>query len=241
MTPAPRSTPPVSRAPRALAPLLAAVVGVAAAFVAAPPARAQEWAAGYTLGVTNSEFNDALGDTIPQSMVGFGFGVFFAYPLNTVIRLQPEMLISVKGGSFKEPVFGFYYDQDSVLQEVKIGDVKRVMDLTYIEVPLIVSASVLGGPSSSFRPHLQAGIAPAFRILGRYRNGSYTGDQPVDPDKANRFDVAWVAGLGADMRTRRALLRFDLRYTAGMMDVYNEAHGPPGRNQVWSLIFSVTP
>ena len=215
---------------------------LAALFALAPaaPARAQDWSMGYTLGVTRSDFNAALGDSLPQSTVGFGFGLFFAYPLNSVIRVQPELLISVKGGAFKEPVYGFYYDVDTVLQEIKIGDVKRVMDLTYLELPLIVSASVLGGPSSSFRPHVQAGIAPAFRVLGRFRN-STTGAEPVNPDDANRFDVSWIGGIGADLRTRRASLRFDLRYTAGMMDVYGEGSGPPGQNQVWSLILSITP
>lgn len=209
------------------------------------PARAAAgdgWTAGYTLGLTRTQFDGTLGDSIPQGQYGFGFGVFVSYPLTPALRFMPEVLLTTKGGTFKEPIYLTAYSTDSTVADTTYfaGDARRTMDLTYIEVPLILSLS-LTKPSASFRPHVQIGVAPALRILGRFRSGNLLGTAPADPDDARRFDFGWIGGAGFDLRTRRASMRLDLRFTQGVIDVFDAGDAPPGRNQTWSLVFGITP
>lgn len=216
-----------------------ATLAVLLAFAAFVPraAVAQEWTAGYTLGITNTSFDRTLGDSIPQSQYGFGFGVFLSYPILPQLHLLPEILITTKGGTFKEPLYLYEFVTDSTYYA---GDIRRTLDLTYIEAPILLSAS-LKKPSASFNPHIQIGAAPAFRILGRFRSGNVSGFEPADPDDARRFDLSWIAGAGFNLRTRRAAMRLDLRFTQGIVNVFDTGDGPPGRNQTWSLVFGITP
>lgn len=221
---------------------LAAMLAIAA--LGAPrAASAQDWTAGYTLGVTRTQFDGTLGDSIPQSQYGFGFGVFMSYPITRQLALIPEILLTTKGGSFKEPLYiTTFVFVDSVLTDTTYyaGDVRRTMDLTYLELPILLRLS-LARPNASFNPHVQVGVAPAFRILGRFRSGTASGTEPADPDDARRFDFSWITSAGFSLRTRRAAMRFDLRYTQGIANVFDASDAPPGRNQTWSLVFGITP
>jgi hypothetical protein len=114
------------------------------------------------------------------------------------------------------------------------------MDLTYIELPLVVQVALSQSPVS-FNPHLQLGIAPSFRLLGRYRSGNFTGTEPANPDDARRLDFGWIAGAGFNLRTRRAAMRLDLRFTQGIVNTFDHGDAPPGRNQAWTLVFGITP
>lgn len=222
---------------------LAALVALLAGLL--PPAAAAadaEWTAGYTLGLTRSRFGGVLGDSIPDGQYGFAFGVFVSYPVLPRVRLVPEILITTKGGTFHEPVYVLAFATDSSASDTTIyaGNARRTLDLTYLEAPLVLSAS-LGVPGGSLVPHVHVGIAPSVRILGRYRSGAPDGIPPADPDDARRFDVSWIAGAGVDLRTRRARMRLDLRYEQGLANVFDRGDAPPGRNRVWGLVFGITP
>lgn len=231
-----------ARSRRAVTPAAAALL--VAALAGAAPARAYEWAAGYTLGISNSSFTGTLGDSIPQSQYGFGFGVFIAWELTPHLRVMPELLLTSRGGTFKSPLFLVAFGNDSTVSDTvyRAGDVRRTLDLTYLELPVIASWS-FARPQAGFNPHLQVGIAPALRILGRFRSGTEPGlgPPPAEPDDARRFDVSWIAGAGFRLRTRRAAMRFDLRLNQGLLEVFDRGDAPPGHNRAFSLVFAITP
>jgi len=198
-----------------------------------------EWVMGYRLDVTHVGFTDALKDSVPQRPYGFAFGVFASLPTRTWLRFQPELVLTVKGGRFDSPVYVADTTASGADTSFFIGNVHRTVDITYLELPLLLELPIGRGPK--FQPHLQAGVAPALRLFSRFRNGAYTGTEPINPDKANRFDVSWIAGVGVNVTTRRATLRFDLRYEKGMLDVFSSNNGPPGHNEQWSLGVAITP
>jgi hypothetical protein len=198
-----------------------------------------EWVMGYRLDVTHVGFTGALHDSVPQSPYGFAFGVFASLPTRTWLRFQPELVLTVKGGRFDSPVYIADTTSTGADTTFFIGSEHRTVDITYLELPLLLELPI--GRSGHYQPHLQGGVAPALRLFSRFRNGAYTGTEPINPDKANRFDIAWLVGVGINITTRRATLRFDLRYEKGMLDVFTPPNGPPGHNEQWSLGVAITP
>ena len=223
---------------------IAAVLVCAATFIASAHAATTgpSWTAGYTLGISRTMFDRTLGDSIPEGQYGFGFGVFADVQIIPRVSFIPEILLTTKGGTFKEPVYRTAYSVDSTVSDTTFyaGDARRTMDLTYIEVPLVVQVA-LSPTSLSFNPHIQLGVAPSFRLLGRFRSGNVNGTEPADPDDAKRLDFGWIAGAGFNLRTRRAAMRLDLRLTQGMVNTFDTGDAPPGRNQAWTLVFAITP
>jgi len=225
--------------------LVAALAVAAVLATATTPANAaprEPWTAGYTLGISRSSFDRTLGDSIPEGQFGFGFGVFATVPVIPRVTFMPEILLTTKGGTFKEPLYLTAFSIDSTISDTTYyaGDVRRTMDLTYVELPMIVQLA-LGRPGASFNPHVQLGVAPSFRLLGRFRSGNFTGTEPADPDDAKRIDFGWIAAAGFNLRTRRAAMRLDLRFTQGIVNAFDAGDGPAGRNQAWTLVFGITP
>ena len=198
------------------------------------------WVMGYRLDITHVGFTGALKDSVPQRPYGFAFGVFASLPTATLFRFQPELVLVVKGGRFDSPVYVADTTTAGADTTFFIGNIHRTIDITYLELPLLLELP-LGRSSQRFQPHLQGGFAPGLRLFSRFRNGAYTGTEPINPDKANRFDVSWLAGVGVNVTTRRATLRFDLRYEKGMLNVFTPPHGPPGTNEQWSLGVAIAP
>lgn len=229
----------MTRAARLAALLLA--LGLCAA-----PARAQEtraererWVIGYTLGFNRSEFLGALGDSLPHSQVGFGLGLFGSFPLPGPFRLHPEFVITTRGGGWDEIVYGIDYSDTTYSTLIPVGTTRRVVDLTYLELPVLLALPLRS--SGTWVPHVEGGASASLRILGGFRGGGTTGKEPVNPDDANRLELRWLGAAGVDIHGRRGVFGLDLRYGRGITDIFEAGKGPPGVNEAWTLVISIRP
>lgn len=142
-----------------------------------------------------------------KSRTSFAGGVFVTIRLGTVVAIQPEALLALKGTKASNPS-----------QSITSGDLKLSLD--YVEFPLLVKAYIpLGNPG--FRPNVFAGPAFSFLIDCRVGEDVLAGTRRCDlggPTIKNT-DTSIMFGGGADFLDNfTAQVRFDL----GLDDVDEE-------------------
>jgi hypothetical protein len=199
----------------------------------------ERWVIGYTLGFNRSDFLGALGDSIPHSQVGFGLGLYALFPMRGPFRLRSELLLSNRGGGWDEVVYGIDYTDTTYSTLIPVGTARRTVDLTYIELPVMLSLPLRS--QGTVIPHIEGGASAGLRILGGFRGGGTTGDEPINPDDANRFELRWLASAGVDIYGKRGVFGIDLRYGHGISEIYEPSKGPPGVNEAWTLVVSIRP
>jgi hypothetical protein len=204
------------------------VVGIAAGF---PQAAAAQ---GMVVG-GKSGFNRARqivdGDT-PQSAVaisGFVGGAFLRFNFGTQFAIQPELLISRKGGMY-DPDIIFIVD-DPTAQGPRPGAPlrERPMEVMYVEVPLLAYVRILTeGP---VHPYLITGPSLAIEIDCHDQLSVAV----LNCQNSLQVDPGLVAGGGLDLALAPwATLSFEARHTWGLADI-NAVH-PTVHNRTWSFM-----
>ena len=142
-----------------------------------------------------------------KNRTAFTGGAFFTLELGSILAIQPEVLLTMKGTRASNPT-----------QNFTTGDLTLSMD--YIEIPLLLKAYI-PVKNPNLRPNLFAGPAIAFLINCRVGEDVISGTR----DCANGgptikdTDTSIMFGAGLDfMQNFTAQVRFDM----GLQDVDEE-------------------
>jgi hypothetical protein len=146
-----------------------------------------------------------------KSLMGMAGGLFVEYPLGTSgVSLQPEFLYVMKGAK----------------GETTVGDITftRKLKNDYIEVPVLVKYNFTSAGKAS--PFMFVGPVAAFNIASKIQDKNPPddpdfGDFDVDNAKSLDFGLTIGGGLGLAIG-QSGKLTFDLRYTIGLGDVFED-------------------
>ncbi|MDX9857528.1 MAG: porin family protein [candidate division Zixibacteria bacterium] len=130
-----------------------------------------------------------------DSFVGGVIGVFVNYGLSPKVALQPELYFTGKGAG----------------GEIIGG---RNWRHQYFELPVLLKYCF--SPDRTVKPHLFCGPAIALLTSAEFQS-SIISDVRDMGDASNSFDLGFA--FGGDLTYKR--LVFDLRYTIGMVKVYD--------------------
>lgn len=191
------------------------IVGAAAALCFLPGvAAAQDVAAGVKGGFNMSTIAFDPSDIEWNVRFGAVGGGFVALPVGSRLTIQPEGLLSRKGGT------------------AKLDGTEATISITYLDVPVLAKVGVAGSGDRKFS--IFGGPSMAFKLSSD--TSATVGGEEVDvdiDDDVEDFDFGIVGGL------EYAIGRFsiDARYTFGLTDL-NAAEGDETRakNRVLSVM-----
>lgn len=176
------------------------------------------------LNVSDLSVKDADGDSFDlESKTGFAGGAWFQLGLGDVFALQPEVLYSPKGA------------------RQNVGETTLSLDLTYLDVPLLVMARVPAGDSPIW-PILYVGPVFSFELDCKLKGqdaslGCDAGAEPTSRTKSMDTGVAFGAGFEFFFGSIRAQL--DGRYTVGLRNINDTDSGSNVKNRSWTFLFGL--
>lgn len=130
-----------------------------------------------------------------DSFVGGVIGVFVNYGLSPAVSIQPELYFTGKGAG----------------GEIIGG---RNWRHHYFELPVLFKYCL--SPTRTLKPHLFCGPAFALLTSAEFQSSFISSDRDMK-DAASAFDLGFA--FGGDLTYKRFV--FDLRYTVGMVNVYD--------------------
>ena len=146
-------------------------------------------------------------------LMGMAAGLFVEITLGTSgVSLQPEFLYVTKGGKGEVT----RADGETYTQKLKNE---------YIEVPVLIKYNFTSAGIAS--PFMFAGPVAAFNIASKVQNKDVPQDDPTLGDKdienAKSLDFGLTIGVGLGLAVGPSgKLTFDLRYTIGLTNVYDD-------------------
>jgi len=144
-------------------------------------------------------------------LMGMAGGLFVEIPLGTSgVSLQPEILYVMKGGK-----------GETTVEDVTMT---RKLKNDYIEVPVLIKYSFATAGKAS--PFMFAGPVAAFNISSKVQDQDPPdepgfGDFDVENAKSLDFGLTIGGGLGLAVGPK-GKLTFDLRYTLGLGDAFED-------------------
>lgn len=179
----------------------------------ASPVAAQRngFVAGVKFGVGMAHFHGEDSERARARLL-VGGGAFLNYPLTPKVSLQPEILVSSKGGEL---------ESEGPSEVGSAGAYRSRYTLGYVEIPLLLK--VMPWAEWPVRPNVFAGPALAVKVFGD------VGAESTE-ERLKRLDWGAAAGAGVDFKlnTRRVML--DARYTFGLTNILELAGPPQVRN-----------
>lgn len=164
---------------------------------------------GVKAGLNYSTFNNADG---VEYKAGFLGGVYANINIPaTPMVIQPEILYAQYGAN----------DENS--------DAKFSVD--YIQIPVLAKFS-FGTPGVNIKPEVFFGPYAGFNINSEIENGN-VGEDADELFKNSDFGVVVGAGLQVSK------LNFELRYTAGLTDVFEDAYADGEKNGAFALAVGI--
>ena len=165
-------------------------------------------------GVNFSTFNgdDSEG---AETRVGFAFGAYLDFPLSPSISFHPEALYFMKGAEATE------------------GGLTLTFKLDYIEVPLLLVFRI-PNETSKITPMFYAGPSFGLNLSSKVKGEAGGNSAEADIDNAKSLDIGIAFGGGAEIGVGDSgnKLHFDLRYTLGLTEAFDDVTPPPGDNDV---------
>lgn len=210
------------------------------------PAQSPDSARG--VGVEDSErirfavragWNVALGLTAsdgldPDHVSGIVAGVGMHVPLNRWLSIEPELLISQKGGAVVQRTFDIRFRWSDT--SFAIFDRTTRIRSTYIELPVSARVTVRlrrGSRIFVFGGFHVARLLASAMELELSSRGSDERTTSAAPLELASFDVGWQAGVGSATSFSDVAVECDVRYTAAFSEA--QRSGVPIRNEVLSL------
>lgn len=159
-------------------------------------------------------------------LTGFNAGLFFDLPLSKNVSLQPEVSYTVKGAEVT-------YDNLLVSGTTKYR-------LNYIEVPVLLKATILPGFNIHFGPY--AAFLVDAKITNESTNATFNFEQNIDKSDLNTIDAGLALGTGIDLGN----FGIGVRYNYGLTKVGKEQNYagttytfPNGKNSVLNIYATI--
>ena len=161
-----------------------------------------------------------------KSKLAFCLGGYVTYKLNETFTIQPEVLYTMKGSTFRDEVG---------------GEVLKVwINLTYLEIPVLARITI---PSlGTFNPVLLAGPAFAIKLSGKLKTELEGVTTEVNVEDMKGIDIGFIIGAGMDLGVEAfglGKLALDLRYTLGLSAI-SEFANDDAKNRALSLMVGIS-
>jgi len=214
----------------------AAAFGMAliAAAAMAAPAAAGPFGYGLRFG---ANFADLRGDFAeianPTMKVGTEGGLYVDYAISPDLALQLDVDYVTKGAAFES------VETDNVGNP--IGTLDSKLQLRYVEVPLMVRATVHPWGAGAPAPYLIGGPSLSIKLDGTFENDGVTGlaDQDVSGDM-NEFLWGVTGGLGLRFPTETLGLAVEARYRTDFGDLWDVDENYQSINHGLSVTFLIS-
>lgn len=174
--------------------------------------------------VSDLDVQNTAGEAVDwKSKAAFTGGAYLQLGLGDVFAVQPEILYSPKGAK-----------QD-------LTDGALSLDLTYLDVPLLIMARIPAGDSPIW-PILFAGPVISFEMDCKLKSPSVSldcdaGDTPASRTDATDYGVTF--GLGFEFFFGSVRSQLDARYTLGLNDINATGSGASVKNRGWTFLFGL--
>jgi len=152
---------------------------------------------------------------------GLSAGVFWGIDVSNQIRIQPELLYTMRGAK---------------------GDTAGItgqINLDYIEVPVLIKWML--PTKGTVDPSLFAGLAPALNIRAKAKglSGGLTGEIDIK-DEVKDVDFSAVFGGGFDFAAGNGNFGFDVRYAMGLSSIDDTGFDLDVKNEAWTVMLAYT-
>jgi len=190
--------------------------------------------AGLNVSTLSGDFDFGFGNVNFSPKTGVMIGGSFNIRLIPFISLQPEIIYTAKGAKL-----------DNIEMMGQRIPAEGSVDLTYLEVPLLLKARL---PVPLMSPSVYAGPAIAFNLDAKWDSRiadiggiQFNGDDIDLRDYVKSTDLGFVIGAGIEFGA--PVLKFNLgaRYIMGITEIDDsEDFDLDARNNVLSIIIGVT-
>jgi len=190
----------------------ATAIGCLMIFTGAATAQTVHQSNPITWGISSGlTISDLWGDDVGGTTVRAGYtgGLFLNYRMSPNFSIQPEAVFTMRYSQVDKGVLG--------------EAAKTDYDLGYLEFPVLFKAHL---PNTSVvTPNIYVGPSLAFKLYGE-------ADGDDLKSRHNSVDFGLAFGGGVDiMRT----MYLDLRYTLGLVDVFDVPGDPEAKNGTFSI------
>ncbi|MBI3365841.1 MAG: OmpA family protein [Ignavibacteriae bacterium] len=200
---------------------------------------------GFTTGVNfaNQSFSPELfsSDNPQAYRTGFVLGGIAEFGISGIWSLQAELEYIQKGTKFQQIV-------TTSTSPTPLGTTDATFKLDYFELPLLLKARL---ENDNVQPFFIAGPALCFNNLARIdAPGTHVLDRPNTSTldisgNVHSVDLALDIGAGLEYRvSSNSALLFDVRYSHGLSDIYNNPSIPSAKSYGISLmaglLFNIT-
>jgi len=160
---------------------------------------------------------------------GFQHGIFVVYHINNKFSFQMELLHVLKGVEVENKG---HSRVDSIDTDYNLTETEKI-SISYLEIPFFIKYQIPTG--DSYIPSLYAGGALSFKMsvenyidydFSVYENDVLVyqeileGNPDIDNIKSTDFSLVFGGDVGIKVGNHKLL--FDLRYTMGLMDVFED-------------------
>lgn len=149
----------------------------------------------------------------------FTGGCFLTLTLNNTLALQPEILYSMKGSQWEETFEGETF--------------RASLKLSYLEIPLLAKFFLLK-KSKALAPSFFIGPSLSFKFGGktRFEWAGEAEEEEIKDMKITDFGLIFGGGLDFSLGRRKMLL--DIRYSLGMISIFEHEEM---KNHAFAVLF----
>lgn len=155
---------------------------------------------------------------------GLSFGGFCNFALNKVLSFEPEIYFTQKGAQHTEEIPG--------------GQVTSSINMSYIEVPLLVRIAIPLGEDYIVRPRIFGGPTVAYKLsakfMNRYEDLGGSSDQTADLADIKRWETGLVVGAGAEFDVKGGVFSAEVRYLWSLGSISTDP--PTKKNRVITVM-----
>jgi opacity protein-like surface antigen len=195
------------------------LLGAASLASAAP---AIDVSPGFLLGLNLAKVGGQT--TVNGVRPGLSFGGFCNFALNNVLSFEPELYFTQKGA------------QTSV--DIPGGMVTTSINLSYIEIPLLLKIAIPLGEDYIIHPRIFGGGTVAYslsaKLMNRYEDYGGSSDQTGNFVNMKKWETGFIAGVGADFDVKGGVFSADIRYLWSQGSITSDL--PAKKNHVITIM-----
>ncbi|MDP2914716.1 MAG: porin family protein [Candidatus Aminicenantes bacterium] len=138
-----------------------------------------------------------------KTKTGLAAGGFVSFQINRLLAIQPEFFYSQKGSTWKDP------------------DVTYKVNLTFVDIPLLVKFFIPVSAQSALRPNVFVGPYAGIKMSAKLTMETAEGRDETDFEDLKKTDLGLVVGGGIDFAVGKGKILLDVRYSFGFSSFSN--------------------
>jgi hypothetical protein len=155
---------------------------------------------------------------------GLLVGGYLNFALNKVVSIEPELYFTQKGAQHTD--------------DIGAGIVTTSINLSYLEMPLLLKIAIPLGEDYVTRPRIFGGPTIGYMLRGvlrtRFEDYGGSSDQTGEFADLKRWETGAVVGVGLEIDVKGGLFNIDARYSWSLSTISTDP--PDKKNKVFALV-----